>query len=811
MKESISILLLLFSVAKLQAQIKVTFIVKEQTTIKHNSIYIVGTFNNWDSLSNKDYLMKPLAGGKKTITLNLKKGPIKYKFHRGTWLKVEKYYNNQEVPDREVFISRDTILVDSVQGWRDEIFKDKKTALAAGPNDSLAIVILASLAGIYAFNLEDYNVDSAFHYAQKAIDLQQNSANAKISNDPVLLFALKDIVAALMHSLGNFPKALEIRLENVALTENVPDKLIRTSALLRLTDEYVAMEDYKSSLLYGKRAEQTLQSIDDKNPQEIEMTGWIFSRISESYYHLGKLDSALVYALQWEKLIKKTGNTFQMAYNDLLLGDIYQAKGDLATALYRYQKIIEHAPPWLGHIIATSKAGTAKIYQVQNKFNIALKYALAALHFYQNNRTEVQFWGESTANYIAEVSPLVASLYMKIGKPDSAYHFLQLSLALKDSLYNTDRIRQFQTLSFNEAVRRQQLEQQKISGQLQFETRMKIYGLITVLIAALIFAIFQHRNNRQKQKANTLLHAQKLEIENTLGELQHTQRQLIQSEKLASLGELTAGIAHEIQNPLNFVNNFSEVSTEMLEEMEDELDKGNHQEVKAITADLKTNLEKINHHGQRASAIVKGMLEHSRQGGDSTHRVSTDINALADEYLRLAYHGWRAKDSRDAMHGVSTMPKIETHFDPDLPLVSVIPQDIGRVLLNLINNAFYAVHQRAVETLHATSLQQVHTQTLHAQTLHATSLQQYQPTVTVSTEKSSDQVIIKIQDNGNGIPESIQDKIFQPFFTTKPTGHGTGLGLSLAYDIVTKGHGGTLTVSSIPSTTTTFEIRFPLQ
>ncbi len=283
-----------------------------------------------------------------------------------------------------------------------------------------------------------------------------------------------------------------------------------------------------------------------------------------------------------------------------------------------------------------------------------------------------------------------------------------------------------------------------------------------------------------KEQQATILLDEKQKLENTLKELKSTQSQLIQSEKLASLGELTAGIAHEIQNPLNFVNNFAEVSAEMLDEMHEELEKGDTTEAIAIATDLKTNLEKINHHGQRASSIVKGMLEHSR--ASTGVKEPTDINGLADEFLRLAYHGLRAKDN-------SFNATLETHFDPDLPLVSVIPQDIGRVLLNLINNAFYAVHQRAttVETLHATSLQ-------------------YQPTVTVSTQKIDNQILIKVKDNGNGIPESIRDKIFQPFFTTKPTGQGTGLGLSLAYDIVTKGHGGTLEVETKENDGTEFTI-----
>jgi signal transduction histidine kinase len=255
-----------------------------------------------------------------------------------------------------------------------------------------------------------------------------------------------------------------------------------------------------------------------------------------------------------------------------------------------------------------------------------------------------------------------------------------------------------------------------------------------------------------------------IELENTTHELEiaieslkSTQTQLIHSEKMASLGELTAGIAHEIQNPLNFVNNFSEVSSELIDEMEEEVEEGNLEDVKEITADLKQNLEKINHHGQRASSIVKGMLEHSRTG-DGTKEL-TDINKLADEYLRLSYHGLRAKDK-------SFNAEFITDLDPNIPKINVVVQDMGRVLLNLINNAFQAVN--GVEN----------------------------PKVEVSTKLQGDKIEIKVKDNGSGIPEDIKDKIFEPFFTTKPTGQGTGLGLSMSYDIITKGHGGELRVES---------------
>jgi two-component system, NtrC family, sensor kinase len=262
------------------------------------------------------------------------------------------------------------------------------------------------------------------------------------------------------------------------------------------------------------------------------------------------------------------------------------------------------------------------------------------------------------------------------------------------------------------------------------------------------------------------------QVKERTAELVASQTQLIQKEKLASLGELTAGIAHEIQNPLNFVNNFSELSVDLAKDLKEEIHKPNidKEYVEELLTDLSQNQEKINHHGKRASSIVKGMLEHSR--ASTGVKEMTDINALADEYFRLSYHGLRAKDK-------DFNATMETDFDKNLPKINVIPQDIGRVLLNLFNNAFYAVNERN-----------------NVETGHALSLPKYQPTVTISTQLIDNQIVIKVKDNGMGMPESVRAKVFQPFFTTKPTGSGTGLGLSLAYDIVTKGHGGALEVVS---------------
>ncbi len=276
---------------------------------------------------------------------------------------------------------------------------------------------------------------------------------------------------------------------------------------------------------------------------------------------------------------------------------------------------------------------------------------------------------------------------------------------------------------------------------------------------------------------------QKDALEHALADLKSAQAQLIQSEKLASLGELTAGIAHEIQNPLNFVNNFSEVNTELIEEMKHEIDKGNLEEVIAIANDIKANELKISHHGKRADAIVKGMLHHSRSSGGI--KEPTDINALADEYLRLSYHGLRAKDK-------SFNATLKTDFDESIKTINIIPQDIGRVILNLITNAFYAVGEKKKEQPDG-----------------------YEPTVTVKTLSNSllpgraTEVRVSVKDNGNGIPKKVIDKIFQPFFTTKPTGEGTGLGLSLSYDIV-KAHGGEFTIHTEEGKYTEFVFTLPI-
>jgi two-component system, NtrC family, sensor kinase len=314
--------------------------------------------------------------------------------------------------------------------------------------------------------------------------------------------------------------------------------------------------------------------------------------------------------------------------------------------------------------------------------------------------------------------------------------------------------------------------------------RINIYRAESAEAQALAFQRLEE-NERLVREQNKVLeekvHERTTELENSLNALSATQNQLVQKEKLASLGELTAGIAHEIQNPLNFVNNFSELSVDLVNDIKDELHKTDKDEgyIEELFDDLSKNQGKISYHGKRASSIVNGMLEHSR--ASSGEYKLADVNALVDEYMRLSYHGLRAKDK-------SFNVDLHSNLADNLPKISLVSQDVGRVFLNLFNNAFYAVHKKAQNTEGGN----------------------FSPKVITTTQQVGDCIEISVQDNGGGIPEDVVQKIFQPFFTTKPTGEGTGLGLSLSYDIITKGHGGSLTVENTQGVGASFVIRLPI-
>ena len=430
-------------------------------------------------------------------------------------------------------------------------------------------------------------------------------------------------------------------------------------------------------------------------------------------------------------------------------------------------------------IIRASKNAT----ESNNRFTLSRLCAKLCRHFINTRNKDSALYYSLKDIGILKISGTVAGMELNFGNGyemftvylsyklnnqfDSAFKYQGLALVTKDSLAKVrmKNLAEFQKLTYGEQIRLQNLEKEKVIYQNKVKTYFMLAGIGVLLLLAIIFYV----NNRQKNKTNK-------KIEKAYNDLKSTQQQLIHSEKMASLGELTAGIAHEIQNPLNFVNNFSEVNKELIDEANEEISNNNYDEIKIILNDIKDNSEKINHHGKRADAIVKGMLQHSQSSIRA--KEPTDINKLADEYLRLAYHGLRAKDN-------AFNATMKTDFDISISILNIIPQDIGRVLLNLYNNAFYAVSEKAKQQP-----------------------ENYEPAITVTTKKTNNKVEISIRDNGNGIPQKIFDKIFQPFFTTKPTGKGTGLGLSLSYDII-KAHGGEIKVNTKEHEFTEFAINLP--
>ena len=605
-----------------------------------------------------------------------------------------------------------------------------------------------------SYNMLFSKPDSAMIIAQQGLEL------AKKINYTEGEILCETQIGGVFWILGDYTKAKEIFLKCLKNSYDVKNSLSIEWSLAWLTSAYRDEGNYKEALKFGLKGLSISKNWSPK----------VWNLIVGSVYQgWGKSDSALLYLIKGD---------VESGFAHVTLGHVYMELGNKLKSKKHYLNSIPILVADNNYKdMADAYKGLAELYKQERVRDTSIYYAGIGLEIAQN---------ASFKKWVMEISLLLSDLY----EEDDAWKSLsyyKLAMAAKDSIYNLTNITQSIHSRYNE-----QLEQ------LSYQNKIRIYILTSFLGFLVILAFILWRNNRNKQKA-------KANIERAYSKLKSTQSQLIQSEKMASLGELTAGIAHEIQNPLNFVNNFSEISNELIDEMKEELDKGDIDEAKAISNDIKQNLEKINHHGKRADAIVKGMLQHSRSS--SGVKEPTDINALADEYLRLAYHGLRAKDK-------SFNAEFKTDFEPNLPKVNVIPQDIGRVLLNLINNAFYAVQPPPPSRNESGTGSEGGIK--NSQT-------DYKPTVIVSTTSSKSPlgdsrlndavgqvgVKISVKDNGNGIPPHIIDKIFQPFFTTKPTGQGTGLGLSLAYDIV-KAHGGELKVETKEGEGTEFIINIPL-
>jgi signal transduction histidine kinase len=623
-----------------------------------------------------------------------------------------------------------------------------------------------TLAKIYFFKSMSVflttNVDSGLIYSRRALDLSR-----KIHYEWGEVNALTGI-ATYQNLKGDLPGSLKTTFE--ALPKALRMGLMRTVAACYNTRglTYSTMHDYSKALDNFYAAFHVTEKY---HYNDVEVT--MLNNIARGYLDMNKPDSAYYFtkraydfALQ-KKIFKNFGYLIRN------FGIIEFKKGNNQAAIDYYGKALKDTGAKNDHyLFSECYRRIAEAYQKMGRSDSCVSYAKTALEHAKLDRNPDQ---------VQRATTLLTNEYKAVNDYRNAFYYQELTQNAKDSLFSQQKTLQVQNLIFNEQQRRQEAREKEIAFQnrIRFYTLLGVLGVFVLIAAILLFANSQRKkaNTRLKQQ-NDQIEAQRKDLEKTIADLKTTQKQLIQSEKMASLGELTAGIAHEIQNPLNFVNNFSEVNTELIEEMELEFNKGAITEVRPLISDIKANQQKISQHGKRADFIVKGMLQHSR--ASTGEKQLTNINVLADEFFKLSFHGLRAKDK-------SFNAEMETHFDPDLPKVNVAQQDIGRVLLNLINNAFYAVNQKA-----------------------KTAGPDYKPTVELTTNHSNAHIEVKVKDNGNGIPDNVKDKIMQPFFTTKPTGEGTGLGLSLSYDIVVKGHGGNLGVNSNEGEGSEFTIELPL-
>ncbi|MGB5322645.1 tetratricopeptide repeat-containing sensor histidine kinase [Lutimonas sp.] len=542
-----------------------------------------------------------------------------------------------------------------------------------------------------------------------------------------------------------------------------------------LADVYAEMSNLYSNLeMFAKAGEAMDNRIRIIESHDLDLNKYdAYNRAMWTMYDAKNYEKALYYRDRKEELVTKENQEDFLADSFSLEGHILMDQNKYREAIPILEKALEislrlgrvQSDEWEAYRLSEC------YYQIKDYKN-ALQYALKSEELLDPGNSRLK----------RNLNLILAEIYDALERKNLAYKHLKIYTDLIKESKDEDVASLVMRAEVRSVLDKKEKEidlleqEQQLKEQENRAQRLWIISIAGALLSALLVSLILYRNNKNRQKANRILQNQKERIQETLTELKVTQSQLIQSEKMASLGELTAGIAHEIQNPLNFVNNFSEVNSELIEEMKEELDKGNLDEVKAIAKDINENEQKIMFHGKRADAIVKGMLQHSRSSEGK--KELTNINTLADEYLRLAYHGLRAKDK-------TFNATLKTDFDDSIGKVNIAAQDIGRVILNLITNAFYAVDEKK-----------------------KSGVENYEPTVTVSTHKEHGKLEIKVTDNGNGIPEKVLDKIFQPFFTTKPTGQGTGLGLSLSYDIV-KVHGGELKVETTENEGTEFTIILP--
>ncbi|MGC4037006.1 MAG: ATP-binding protein [Chitinophagaceae bacterium] len=623
--------------------------------------------------------------------------------------------------------------------------------------DTVRVRMLGTLSTYYNHN----HLDSGFYFVRQMITLSQ-----QLKYTYGEAWGLS-ILSTSADRTGDMAKSLEIALSCLHLAEKLAygkeEMFCRAYTQLGvvnfLNNHYDQSRSYLHiALAFAKKV----------YPNET-FYYQIYSHLGNTFRRQGLLDSSLYYNQKAYALSLHSNVVFFFPYVRNCYGDIETALGKMSDAIQFYHSAI------------------AEGLRVNHQFQLSYSYSQISAVFNKIGKPDscIYFAKKSLelsqryyfGTFIPEAANQLALAFETLHQPDSALKYLRITMDVKDKVMNQTKQQQFQLLEFEEQQRKEKL----LAENQEFKNKVRTVVLIAAVVILLVSMIFLYRNNLAKQKSNIRLTDKTEQLEKAMQHLRQAQSQLVHAEKMASLGELTAGIAHEIQNPLNFVNNFAEINRDLIGELKEEIKKGNIGEVSAIADDIDANHEKINHHGKRADAIVKGMLQHSRR--DSGTKELTDINRLADEYLRLSYQGLRAKDK-------SFNAVMKTDFDKSIDKINIIPQDIGRVLLNLYNNAFYAA-------------------ALPSKGGFSDSDKRIDPTIWVSTKKLGDKVLISVRDNGDGIPKNTIDKIFQPFFTTKPAGQGTGLGLSLSYDII-KAHGGEIKVETEEGKGSEFIITLPV-